>query len=194
PLLAGLFGGGARATITVVAAAVLFTALAGWLLGELRRRSGSLLASAGLHWAANGIFVLVAAVSYTAAACGWTAGYSHSTLSSSSSAVSSTVRASLQSGGCATAAQPATAVRLNSWPWPFGASWASTRSAVTWKNVTNGNHRIAGSTSRPCGSSSQSGRRSTRLGDHQVTGTGAFCRYTTRGRPHPAPGSVRSCG
>lgn len=68
PLLAGLFGGGARATVTVVAAAVVFTALAGWLLGELRRRSGSLLASAGLHWAANGIFVLVAAVIYAAAA------------------------------------------------------------------------------------------------------------------------------
>ena len=54
------FGGTAR--LLVVCAAVLFTAVAGVLLGELRRRSGSLLASAGLHWAVNGVGVLFTAV------------------------------------------------------------------------------------------------------------------------------------
>jgi membrane protease YdiL (CAAX protease family) len=49
-----------------VAGAVLFTAAAGVLLCELRRRSGSLLASAGLHWATNGIGVLLAAVVWAA--------------------------------------------------------------------------------------------------------------------------------
>jgi membrane protease YdiL (CAAX protease family) len=39
----------------------LFTGLAGVVFCELRRRSGSLLASAGLHWATNGLGVLVAA-------------------------------------------------------------------------------------------------------------------------------------
>jgi membrane protease YdiL (CAAX protease family) len=40
---------------------VLFTGLAGVVFCELRRRSGSLLASAGLHWATNGLGVLAAA-------------------------------------------------------------------------------------------------------------------------------------
>lgn len=40
---------------------VLFTGLAGVVFCELRRRSGSLLASAGLHWATNGLGVLTAA-------------------------------------------------------------------------------------------------------------------------------------
>jgi uncharacterized protein len=44
-----------------VLAAVGFTALAGVLLCELRRRSGSLLAAAGLHWATNGLGLLVGA-------------------------------------------------------------------------------------------------------------------------------------
>lgn len=64
PALAQIFGGGA--TVLVVLAAVVFTGLAGWLLGELRRRSGSLLAAAGLHWAVNGVGVLVATVIYAA--------------------------------------------------------------------------------------------------------------------------------
>jgi membrane protease YdiL (CAAX protease family) len=38
------------------------TALLGLLLCELRRRSGSLLAAVGGHWAANGLGVLLAAV------------------------------------------------------------------------------------------------------------------------------------
>ena len=42
-------------------AVVAFTALAGLLLCELRRRSGSLLAAAALHWATNGLGLLLAA-------------------------------------------------------------------------------------------------------------------------------------
>jgi CAAX protease family protein len=44
-----------------VLAAVGFTALAGLLLCELRRRSGSLLAAAGLHWATNALGVVLTA-------------------------------------------------------------------------------------------------------------------------------------
>ena len=40
---------------------VLFTGLSGVVFCELRRRSGSLLASAGLHWATNGLGVLTSA-------------------------------------------------------------------------------------------------------------------------------------
>ena len=47
--------------VLTVLAAVGFTALAGLLLCELRRRSGSLLAAAGLHWATNGLGLLLAA-------------------------------------------------------------------------------------------------------------------------------------
>jgi CAAX protease family protein len=47
--------------VLTVAAAVAFTALAGLLLCELRRRSGSLLAAAALHWATNGLGLLVTA-------------------------------------------------------------------------------------------------------------------------------------
>lgn len=45
-----------------VAAIVGVTALLGLLLCELRRRSGSLLAAVGGHWAANGLGVLLAAL------------------------------------------------------------------------------------------------------------------------------------
>jgi membrane protease YdiL (CAAX protease family) len=44
-----------------VLGAVLFTGLAGVVCCALRRRSGRLLASAGLHWAANRLDVLAAA-------------------------------------------------------------------------------------------------------------------------------------
>jgi len=57
----GVAGAGLPAEVAVVAVAVAFTAVAGLLLGELRRRSGSVLAAAGLHWAVNGVGVLVAA-------------------------------------------------------------------------------------------------------------------------------------
>jgi membrane protease YdiL (CAAX protease family) len=49
-------------TVLTVGCVVAFTALAGALLCELRRRSGSLLASAALHWATNGMGLLFAAV------------------------------------------------------------------------------------------------------------------------------------
>jgi membrane protease YdiL (CAAX protease family) len=39
---------------------VLFTAAAGCLFCELRRRSGSLLAPMGLHWATNALGYLFA--------------------------------------------------------------------------------------------------------------------------------------
>ncbi|GAA2514858.1 CPBP family intramembrane glutamic endopeptidase [Pilimelia columellifera] len=51
--------GGGRAAAVV--GAVLFTGLAGVVLAELRRRTGSLLAPIGLHWATNGLGVLMTA-------------------------------------------------------------------------------------------------------------------------------------
>jgi membrane protease YdiL (CAAX protease family) len=61
PAVAGLVGPGAGGRTLAVAGAVVFTTAAGVLLCELRRRSGSLLAPAGLHWAVNGLGVLVSA-------------------------------------------------------------------------------------------------------------------------------------
>jgi membrane protease YdiL (CAAX protease family) len=49
-------GGGGSAV--VVAATVGFTAIGGLVFGELRRRSGSVVASAGAHWATNSLGVL----------------------------------------------------------------------------------------------------------------------------------------
>lgn len=49
------------AQVLTVGGVALFTALAGAVLCELRRRGGSLLAPMGLHWAANGLGVLVSA-------------------------------------------------------------------------------------------------------------------------------------
>lgn len=48
--------------LLVVAGVVAFTAVAGLVFAELRRRSGSVLASAGLHWATNGLGVLLSSV------------------------------------------------------------------------------------------------------------------------------------
>jgi|SRR5882724_6640288 len=59
-------GADATGRVLTVLAAVAFTALAGLLLCELRRRSGSLLAAAGLHWATNGLGLLLAAALATA--------------------------------------------------------------------------------------------------------------------------------
>lgn len=55
-----LTAGSRRAVVTVLAT-VVFTTLAGVVFAELRRRSGSLLAPIGLHWATNGLGVLAAA-------------------------------------------------------------------------------------------------------------------------------------
>lgn len=53
-------GSGSSGQAVSVLGTVLFTALAGVVLCELRRRSDSLLAPAGLHWATNGLGVLAA--------------------------------------------------------------------------------------------------------------------------------------
>ena len=49
--------GGSAPLLTVVGT-VMFTTIGGLVFGEVRRRSGSLLASVGLHWATNGLGVL----------------------------------------------------------------------------------------------------------------------------------------
>jgi len=54
-------GRGSSGQAVSVLGTVLFTFLAGVVFCELRRRSGSLLASAGLHWATNALGVLAAA-------------------------------------------------------------------------------------------------------------------------------------
>jgi len=53
-------GTGSSGQAVSVLGTVLFTALAGVLFCELRRRSGSLLAPGGLHWATNALGVLAA--------------------------------------------------------------------------------------------------------------------------------------
>lgn len=60
--LADLVDGSQLATVAVVVAIVLLTGLAGIVFAELRRRSGSLLAPAGLHAATNGFGTLVSAI------------------------------------------------------------------------------------------------------------------------------------
>jgi uncharacterized protein len=45
-------------TVLVVCSTVLFTAAGGAVFGELRRRSGSVIAAAGAHWATNALGVL----------------------------------------------------------------------------------------------------------------------------------------
>jgi membrane protease YdiL (CAAX protease family) len=57
----GTVGHGPAAQVLWVTGAVVFTALAGVVLCELRRRSGSLIAPIGLHWSTNGLGVLVSA-------------------------------------------------------------------------------------------------------------------------------------
>lgn len=59
---------GAAATALAVAGTVLFTGLGGVVAGELRRRSGSVLASAGMHWATNSLGVLFGLVAWRLAA------------------------------------------------------------------------------------------------------------------------------
>jgi uncharacterized protein len=61
PAVADLVGPGRAGQVLAVVGAVVFTAAAGALLCELRRRSGSLLAPIALHWAVNGLGVLAAA-------------------------------------------------------------------------------------------------------------------------------------
>ncbi|MEP7194850.1 MAG: CPBP family intramembrane glutamic endopeptidase [Actinomycetota bacterium] len=56
----GTTAGVRRVSLTVLAT-IVFTAIAGVVFAELRRRSGSLVAPIGLHWATNGLGVLAAA-------------------------------------------------------------------------------------------------------------------------------------
>lgn len=59
--ISGTVGRGRSGEFVTVLATVLFTALSGVIFCELRRRSGSLLAPAGLHWATNALSVLASA-------------------------------------------------------------------------------------------------------------------------------------
>jgi membrane protease YdiL (CAAX protease family) len=59
--ISGTVGSGRSAQVITVLGTMGFTALAGVVFCELRRRSGSLLAPAGLHWAVNGLAVLASA-------------------------------------------------------------------------------------------------------------------------------------
>jgi CAAX protease family protein len=52
---------GNRKLVMTVLSTVVFTIVAGVVFAELRRRSGSLFAPVGLHWATNGLGVLAAA-------------------------------------------------------------------------------------------------------------------------------------
>jgi membrane protease YdiL (CAAX protease family) len=54
-------GTGRSAQVVTVLGTMAFTACAGVVFCELRRRSGSLLAPASLHWAVNGLSVLASA-------------------------------------------------------------------------------------------------------------------------------------
>lgn len=60
----GSAASGPETTALVVLGTVLLTALGGAVAGELRRRSGSVLASAGMHWATNGLGVLFGLVAW----------------------------------------------------------------------------------------------------------------------------------
>jgi membrane protease YdiL (CAAX protease family) len=51
---------GRRRVLLTVLGTVVFTALAGVVFAELRRRSGSLVAPLLLHWATNGLAVVAA--------------------------------------------------------------------------------------------------------------------------------------
>lgn len=66
--LGSAVGSSGWAQVLVVAGTVAFTGAAGVLFCELRRRSGSVLAPAGLHWATNGLGVLVSALLWAVAA------------------------------------------------------------------------------------------------------------------------------
>lgn len=59
---------GVATTVLVVVGTVLFTGLGGVVAGELRRRSGSVLASAGMHWATNSLGVLFGLLAWRLAA------------------------------------------------------------------------------------------------------------------------------
>jgi len=55
---------GPSTTVMVMLSTVAFTAVGGLVAAELRRRSGSVLASAGMHWATNALGVLFGVVAW----------------------------------------------------------------------------------------------------------------------------------
>ena len=55
---------GAAGSAAVVVGTVLLTTVGGLVFGEMRRRSGSVLASAGAHWATNALGVLFGLVAW----------------------------------------------------------------------------------------------------------------------------------
>jgi membrane protease YdiL (CAAX protease family) len=55
---------GGAGDVLVVAGTVALTTIGGLVFGELRRRSGSVLASAGAHWATNALGVLFGLVAW----------------------------------------------------------------------------------------------------------------------------------
>lgn len=57
-------GVGDLATVLVVVVTVVITAVGGAVAGALRHRSGSVLASAGMHWATNALGVLFALLAW----------------------------------------------------------------------------------------------------------------------------------
>lgn len=61
---AAVGGLGALGPILVVAGTIAFTALGGFVAGELRRRTGSLLAPVGMHWATNALGVIFGVVAW----------------------------------------------------------------------------------------------------------------------------------
>ena len=59
---AGSVADGNTATIGTVVVTIVATAIGGVILCEVRRRSDSLLAPIGLHWAINGLGVIAVAL------------------------------------------------------------------------------------------------------------------------------------
>ena len=55
---------GGAGSAGVVVGTVVLTTIGGLVFGELRRRSGSVLASAGAHWATNSLGVLFGLVAW----------------------------------------------------------------------------------------------------------------------------------
>ena len=58
PAVSGAVGDSALGQVGLVVGTVAFTTAAGLVFGELRRRTGSIWAPVGLHWATNGLGVL----------------------------------------------------------------------------------------------------------------------------------------
>lgn len=64
PAVSDATGGGGAAAAVAVVGTVVVTALGGLVFGALRRRSGSVLAPTGAHWATNALGVLFGALAW----------------------------------------------------------------------------------------------------------------------------------